>query len=266
MFLFWFLNFLLFQLFHCFLINLNCKIISNKEKELTIRDKICYPYQIYINDINVLSEICDYILIPEIYNYGINNNVCPYLKEILTDKITKRQILRYKIKYTSLIFEITSLFIIGLKLTKNIIKIIYSYIYAKRKQINYNNNQENYQRHLIDKEQKKILIMSYFYILEDIKEEIISILKKYNIIPLFSNYLNKKEAYKFSQYYKEELGNIYVKEMVGAYYYYQYIVSGVIYISPNNLYILSVESFIFKQIKAISFSIISSIITSSSLL
>ena len=229
-----------------FFINLNCKIVLSKNDNIERFKEIniCNLYNSYLNCLCELSEKCDYVIVSSVYNYGKRNKVCN-LFNINSKKInsilTKKQILEFKIKYTNLNTEFISMLKIGLKLTKNIPKIIYSYILATKKQKNYNKNKENYQKHLIDKQNKKILIMSNFYVVEsDIINKITNILKNNEIILILSSNLNKKIAYDYSKYYKEETGNRYIKEMIGAYFFYQHIVSGVIYISNKKCIIDSI--------------------------
>ena len=130
----------------------------------------CISYQIYISHILYLEDKCDYIIISTICDYGQNNKTCKLMsnmtnqiKEYLKDK----QILEYKIKYTSLLFEKISLFKIGIKLSKNIPKIILSIYRATKKQKNNILNKENNQKNLLERNNKKILIISKFYTNEE---------------------------------------------------------------------------------------------------
>jgi len=80
---------------------------------------------------------------------------------------------------------------------------------------------------------KKILILSHFYNIEDkfVSSYIINYLKNNNITPIFSNRLNRKIATEFSEYFSETMYWKYSKEMIGSLYYYQYQISGIIYLS-----------------------------------
>jgi len=229
-----------------FFINLNCNVLLSKShnKENNQEINICNLYNSYLNCIEELKDKCDYVLVSYAFDYGENNKVCIILNGMnrtINNILTKKQILEFKIKYTKFNIEFITMLKIGLKITKNIPKIIYSYVLAEKKQKQYNKNKENYQKHLVDKPNKKILIMSHFYIVEsDIINETINILKDKEIIPLLSSNLNQKIAYDYSKYYNEETGNKYIKEMIGAYYYYQHIVSGVIYMSNKQCKIDSI--------------------------
>ena len=82
-------------------------------------------------------------------------------------KIPKEQILDYDIEYTKLKFPIFGFIKMGLKFTNNIIKIIYSYLYAKKCQKKYDQNEVNREKNKLEKQNKKILIISHFYNIDD---------------------------------------------------------------------------------------------------
>ena len=215
-------------------------------------DESCLSYKIYVGHVLYLSKICDYVLISRVCDYGKKDKVCTRLNGTYDDikhKIPKDQILDYDIEYTKLKFPILEFIKIGLKLRKNIIKVIYSYIKANQKQKKYNINQENNEKNKLSKPNKKILILSHFYNIQDkfISKYITNYLEEKKIIPIYSNKFNKKITTKFSSYFSKTLYWKYSKEMIGSLYYTKNMIDGIIFISTypcgidslvNNLAIL----------------------------
>ena len=224
--------------------NLNCNVVlspeTNKEiLELGINntiDECCLSYKIYIGHVLYLSEKCDYILVSRICDYGKKDKVCTRLNGTFDNikyLIPKEQILEYNIEHTKYKYEFFGFLKMGLKITKNIIKIICSYIYAKQKQRNFDINKQNEEKNKLLKPQKKVLILSHFYNIKDkfIAKYITEYLENSNIIPIYSDRLDKNIATKFSEYFSNTLYWKYSKEMIGSLYYYQHQIDGIIFIS-----------------------------------
>ena len=243
-----------------FFTSLGCNVVLSPETNREIIenginntiDECCLSYKIYIGHVLHLSKKCDYVLISRVCDYGKKDKVCTRLNGTYDDikhKIPKEQILDYDIEYTKLKFPIIEFIKIGLKLRKNIIKTIYSYLKAKRKQKLYNINQANNEKNKLSKSNKKILILSHFYNIQDkfISKYIIKYLEEKNIIPIYSNKIDRKITNKFSSYFSKTLYWKYSKEMIGSLYYSKNMIDGIIFISTypcgidslvNNLAIL----------------------------
>jgi len=240
--------------------SLGCNVVlspeTNKEiLELGINntvDECCLSYKIYMGHVLYLSDICDYILITRACDYGRKDKVCTRLNGTYDDiknQIPKDQILDYDIEYTKLKFPIFGFIKMGLKFTKNIIKIIYSYLYAKKCQKKYDQNEANREKNKLEKQNKKILIISHFYNIDDkfISTYIKDYLKNNNIIPIYSNKIDRKITKDFSFYFSNTLYWKYSKENIGSLYYSKNMIDGIIFISTypcgidtlvNNLAIL----------------------------
>lgn len=215
-------------------------------------DECCLSYKIYIGHAIYLSKICDYILIPRVCDYGKKDKVCTRLNatyDNLKEKIPKEQILDYDIEYTKLKFPIFGYLKLGLKFTKNPIKIIYSYLIAKNKQKRYDKQNANTETNKLQKQNKKVLILSHQYNIQDkfISKYITNYLEENNIIPIYSNKIDKKTTRLFSQFFSQTLYWKYSKEMIGSLYYTKNMINGIIFISTypcgidslvNNLAIL----------------------------
>lgn len=199
-------------------------------------DECCLSYKIYIGHALYLSKICDYILVSRVCDYGKKDKVCTRLNgtyDNLKHLIPQEQLIDYNIDHTKRKYEFFGFLKMGLKFTKNIPKIIYSYLYAKEKQKQYDKNKANEEKNKLTKPNKKILIMSHFYNIQDkfISNYITTYLENNNLIPIYSNNIEKKTATTYSEYFSNTLYWKYSKEMVGSFYYYQHQIDGVIYIS-----------------------------------
>lgn len=247
-------------LWKSFFESLGCNVVLSPETNRQIIehgvnntiDECCLSYKIYIGHVLYLSNICDYILVARVCDYGKKDKVCTRLNGTYDDIkniIPKSQILDYDIEHTKLKFPLLGFIKIGLKFTKNIIKIIYSYYKAKYKQKLYDTNQANNEKNKLSKNNKKILIISHFYNIQDkfISNYITTYLKENNIIPIYSNKINKKITTKFSEYFSNTLYWKYSKEIIGSLYYTKNMIDGIIFISTypcgidslvNNLAIL----------------------------
>lgn len=247
-------------LWKTFFKSLGCNVVLSPETNKQIIslgtnntiDECCLSYKIYIGHAIYLSKICDYILIPRVCDYGKKDKVCTRLNgtyDNLKQKIPKEQILDYDIEYTKLKFPIFGYIKLGLKITKNPFKIIYSYIIAKKKQQKYDKQKSNTEYNKLIKPNKKVLILSHQYNNQDkfISKYITNYLEENNIIPIYSNNFDKKTTKRFSQYFSQTLYWKYSKEMVGSLYYTKNMIDGIIFISTypcgidslvNNLIIL----------------------------
>ena len=247
-------------LWKTFFTNLNCKIVLSPETNRDILelgtnntiDECCLSYKIYLGHVLYLKDKCDYILISRICDYGKKDKVCTRFNgtyDVIKYLVPKKEIIEYNINHTKYKYEFFEFIKMGLKINKNIFKVIYSYLVAKNRQKYFNINKENEEKHKLNLNNKKVLIVSHFYNIKDnyISKYIIDYLDKKNITLLYSDKLNKSLASSFSEYFSETLYWKYAKEMIGSIYYYRNQIDGIIFISTypcgqdslvNNLAIL----------------------------
>ena len=244
---------------------LGCKVIispetNNEILSLGAKQEInerCLPYKIYVGHVLYLLNKSDYIIIPRVCNYGKNNKVCPVFNKIyinIKSLVPKEKILSYNIEHTKYKYESIGLIKIGLKFTKNPIKVIHSYIYAQKKQKKYNLQKENENKNKLLKRNIKVLIMSQFYNIDDkyISSYIKEYLSRNNITTLLSSNLDIKTSQSFSEYFSNNISLKYTKEMIGSFYYYKYQINGAIIISAYQCKIDSViNNFIITNKKEI---------------
>lgn len=201
-----------------------------KEGEKVSEKGMCKSYQIYLGHIKELAKKCDYIVVMSHKNF---KKTCPNFSmtyDNIKEIIPPDMIIPYKISSNKFDIELFEYIKMGTYVTPNIYKIIRSYLYSKKIQKKYNINKINYQKHLLKKENPKVLIMAPFYIMEEkiYLENIINKLKENNIIPIFSNYLKVNTSLFFKEFIPCNIKWQYMSEMLGAYYYYQNEISGVI--------------------------------------
>lgn len=238
-----FLYYRYYILWKTFFENLNCHIILSKETTSYIVslgesysvDESCLASKIYLGHVASLVDKCDYILIPRIDNYGKGKKVC--VKFNGTYDVVKNlfdiNILDYNIDVTKFKYEFFGFLKMGLKLTKNIFKIIYSYILAKKKdkQNNYINHTKELKK--INSNKIKILLVSHPYILYDkyLSNDIIKYLYDNEIELIYADKLLHKISLEYANDLSKELYFLYQKELLGAVNYYKEIYDGIIFIS-----------------------------------
>ena len=223
---------------------LGCRVVLSPETSMEIlavspHDNInCTPYKIYYGHISYLKDRCDYILITTICDYSKKEKVCPKMHSIRdnVNSINREQILNLHINHKKMRYHSLELLILALKITRNPVKIIYSYFKAKKKQKNYNTTKLNENTNKLSRNSKKVLLISHSYILHDtyLMTSIIETLKTNNIDYIYSDYLEYKIASYFSKYFSNNLNYIYSKETTGSLYYYKYQVDGIIIITDKN--------------------------------
>ena len=203
--------------------------------ELSV-DESCFPSKIYLGHVGYLINKCDYILVPRIYSYGVKKRVCVNFNsiyDVINNTFNDIKILDYNIDNLRFKYELFGFIKMGLKLNKNIFRVIYAYIMGKIKQSKYNRTFILKQDKIIRNNKIKVLIVSHPYVVYDkyLAGDIISYFKNEDIDILYSDRMDRKEA----TYYAEEESNtlyfLYAKENIGSAFYYKDIVDGIIFLS-----------------------------------
>lgn len=223
---------------------LNCHIVLSPESSKEILDigtkysidESCLSSKIYLGHTASLVEKCDYILIPRIENYGKNEKVCVKfnaLYDIVKNLFPDQKLLTYNIEKTKLKTEFLGFIKMGLKINKNIFKVIISYFIAKRKKKIQENINYITQERKLNNNKIKVLIVAHPYNLYDkyISNNIIKYLEKNNIQMIYSDKLNKKTAKDYSKELSNTLYWTYSKEIIGAVNYYKEIYDGIIFLT-----------------------------------
>ena len=231
-------------LWKVFFKTLNCKIIIsdittkatiNNGKKYSV-DEACLSSKIYIGHIYNLIGKCDYILIPRICDYGKNEKVCINFNacyDVIKNTFPHIQILNYNIENTKKNYEFISLIKLGLKINKNIFKVLYSYLKAKHMEKKYKKNKLYKQNQKLNNQKTKILLISHPYNTYDnyIGLPIIKQFKKLNMDIIYSDITPQKQIKKLSKKLSPTLYWTYSKELISSIEFYKNYISGIIYIT-----------------------------------
>lgn len=223
---------------------LNCHIVLSPESSKEILDigtkhsidESCLSSKLYIGHVASLVDKCDYILIPRIENYGKKEKVCVKfnaLYDIVKNIFPEINIITYNIEKTKYKTEFLGFIKMGLKINKNIFKVITSYIIAKRKEKKQEQIDSVTQERKLNNKKIKILIVSHPYNIYDkyLSSNIINYLNENNIQIIYADKLEKKTAIEYSKDLSNTLYWTYSKELIGSVNYYKEIYDGVIFLT-----------------------------------
>lgn len=196
------------------------KEIMKKGIELS-NDEMCIALKNYLGHVVSLKDKCDYVLIPRIDNYGINNQMCTnYMSTYdIIDKILDIPIISYNVSLRNKQTEEKEFEKWSSILKKSKKEIKEAYNYALEDSINKSKYLERKNIEKLESKKTKILIVSHPYNIFDeyIGLSIINSLKKYDVEIIYSEYFNKNKTNKlgnvlstglYFKYSKEEIGSI----------------------------------------------------------
>ena len=231
-------------LWETFFSNLGHKIIVSEDttKETIELGKIysidesCLSSKIYMGHVASLKDKCDYILIPRIDNYGKGEKVCVKFNatyDLVKNLFEEYQILDYNIEKTKHHSEFISLMKLGLKLNKNLFRVLKSYFLAKKKEKKYHKKIELNQAKIIANTNPKILIVSHPYNIYDnyIGKPIIEKIQSLGVDIIYADRLNRKTAKLYANHLSPTLYWTYSKELIGSIGYYRYSVDGILFLT-----------------------------------
>lgn len=199
--------------------NTNKKIMEEGIKIAT--DEMCLSMKNYIGHVSYLKDKCDYILIPRIDNYGIDNQTCTNFLALydIINNLFDIKILNYNINLNQKETEEMGLINIVTKFgySKEYAKKVYKKAYKKAKTIKEKLIKENIKK--LESKKTKILFLGHPYNIYDnmIGKQIIKYLENNNIEIIYSdlfhsditNDLSKKLSYGlYFKYNKENIGSI----------------------------------------------------------
>ena len=203
-------------------------------KKLSI-DEACLPSIIYLGHIKELSSKCDYILVPRICNYGKGNRVCMKFNGIydVVNNLFEDNILDYDIDYLKGKFEIFGFIKMGIRLKKNIFKVLYYYVKGKIKEKKHFETLANKQDKVFRSNKMKILIVAHPYVVYDeyLSGNIIKYFKENNIDLLYSDRLDRRTAIGYAEDFSNTLYFLYSKENIGSAFFYKDNIDGIIFLS-----------------------------------
>jgi len=231
------------DLFNSFFKNLNIEVVTSSDTNKEIiekgnfysNDEMCLSLKIFLGHIYDIKDKCDYILIPNIDNYGKKDQMCcNYLALYdLVNNLFNVKILTFKIDYKNKLKEIDGFIKIGkqLGISKEEVKKAYKKAVSdvnkiKKKKI-YKNNQK------LRSENKKVLLVGHPYNMYDlyISKDIISILEKNNCEIIYCDQFDEKITNELSKYLSNDLYWKYSKENIGSIILTNNDIDGIIFLT-----------------------------------
>jgi len=180
-------------------------------------DEMCLSLKNYIGHVAYLKDKCDYILIPRIDNYGIDNQTCTNFLATydIINNMFDINILNYNINLRNKETELKGLINIGniLGIDKKEIKEAYCFAKVKSNKIKKEKILNNLRK--LKSKRKKILLVGHSYNMYDklIGIPIIEMLKELDIEIIYSDLFFEKDEF---QKYSKELYWKYSKESVSS--------------------------------------------------
>ena len=180
-------------------------------------DEMCLSLKNYIGHVAYLKDKCDYILIPRIDNYGVDNQTCTNFLATydIINNMFDINILNYNVNLRNKETELKGFISIGKILGINKKKIKEAYIYAKVKENKIKKEKVLKNLKKLRSNKKKILIVGHSYNIYDklIGMPIIEMLKELNIEIIYSDLFFTKDE---SKKYSKELYWKYSKEIISS--------------------------------------------------
>ncbi len=229
-----------FDKWQYFFEQLNVELVStNTDKDIIERgnnyasSEMCLSLKIFLGHVDYLKDKCDYILIPKIDNFGLNDQMCTNFSCLydLVNNLFDVKILTYEINHQKKRFEKNGLIKIGKqlgfdkKLLKKYYKIACIKYEKKRKQLMIENLNK------LNSVNKKVLLVAHSYNIHDeyLGKIITKNLEKYNIEIIYSDLFNKVDD--LAVYLSRNLYWKYSKESVGAIVSSKEKIDGIIFVS-----------------------------------
>lgn len=188
-------------------------------------DEMCLSLKVYLGHVDYLKDKCDYVLVPRIENYGIDNQTCTNFLGIydLVNNLFDIKILNYNIKDNKILDE---LILMGEEINIKPIDISNAYEYALQMSNKEKKFKEKQQLKLLENNSNKnILLVSHPYNTYDnlIGKPIIDILEKYDLQVIYSDCFDTDETNSkaldlspnlYWKYSKETIGSILMSDNI----------------------------------------------------
>ena len=249
--------------------NLGCEVvISPKTNKEIIESGVKYSYsemcmslKNFIGHVFYLKDKVDYIVIPRIDNYGINDQTCTNFLAIydIINNMFDINILNYNIDYQKHEDEIKGFIKMGVDLKFNYTDIINAYNKAKIEDMNLKDRLIRENNYKLSSSNLKILVVSHPYNTYDeyIGRPIIKVLEDNDITVIYSDLFNSSKANKLSKKLSKNLYFKFNKESIGSIELVKDKVDGIIFLStfpcgPDSL----VNELVLRKIKIPSINII----------
>lgn len=178
-------------------------------------DEMCLSIKNYIGHVAYLKDKCDYILIPRIDNYGLDNQTCTNFLALfdIVNNLFDIKILNYNINLRNKETELKGFLEFGKTLNIDSKKIKDAYMYARVKSSKIKKNKILNNLKKLKSSKKKVLLLGHPYNMYDelIGMPIINMLKDLNVEIIYSDLFysnNEDKTYTKSLYWKYSKDNI----------------------------------------------------------
>ncbi len=181
-------------------------------------DEMCLSLKIYIGHVDYLKDKVDYIIVPRIDNYGIDNQTCTNFLAVydIVNNLFNVKVLDYNISSKN--DELSEFLKIGKILNKKRFEIIKAYkkAYLENERYKQNKIKENYLK--LKSDRMKILLISHSYNTYDeyIGKPIINYLQELGVDIIYSDRFDEKKANKLSLELSKTIYFKYCKDAIGS--------------------------------------------------
>lgn len=183
-------------------------------------DEFCLSIKNYIGHVAYLKDKCDYILVPRINNYGLDDQMCTNFMALydVVNNIFDINILNYNIDLMNKESEEKGFVNLAIKLGKskkeasNAYKEVFN-ISNKLEQFKINNNLDN-----LNSSKDKILLIGHSYNILDnyIGKPLIKLIEDNEVEIIYSYLFDNQKTNKLSKNYSSNLYWKYSKEIIGS--------------------------------------------------
>lgn len=198
-------------------------------------DEMCLSLKNYIGHVAYLSDKCDYILIPRIVNYGVNDQTCTNFLACydIINNLFSINILNYNVDLVNGYSELDGFVEMGRVLGFNKRKVKQAYEYACVKVNKIMKSKINYNINCLNNSNKKILLVSHPYNTYDftIGRPIIKYLEELGCSVIYSDLFDKKLCSIKSGCLCDGLYWKFSKEIVGSILLCEDKIDGVVFLS-----------------------------------
>ncbi len=197
--------------------------------------EMCFSLKITLGHIAYLQNQVDYILLPRIDNFGIDNQTCTnfLLLYDLAKNIFSASFLSYNINELKKETEEKGFMKIGKQLGKKEEECKIAYQEAKEKEKERKRKKIKRNKNLLEKEKKKILLLSHPYNLYDpfLGEMVAKKVKKRGFSVLYSDAFEEEEMLKQSQNLSKNLYWYESRKNMGALMFLKNKIDGIIFLT-----------------------------------
>lgn len=249
--------------------NLGCEVVISPKTNKEIMEngikysysEMCMSLKNFIGHVFYLKDKVDYIVIPRIDNYGINDQTCTNFLAIydIINNMFDINILNYNIDYQKHEDEIKGFIKMGVDLKFNYTDIINAYNKAKIEDMNLKDRLIRENNYKLNSSNLKILVVSHPYNTYDeyIGRPIIKVLEDNDITVIYSDLFNSSKTNKLSKKLSKNLYFKFNKENIGSIELAKDKIDGIIFLStfpcgPDSL----VNELVLRKIKIPSINII----------